>query len=69
MTFETELANSQFQLNIVITIDGINYARFQPDSGLVVPDENLLVGAVSLPASGVDLRNVRTTLASNSNLR
>ena len=66
MTWETELSNSQFQLNIVITMDGINYARFQVDSGLVIDSENLIVGSTSLPASTVDLRNVRTTLASNT---
>ena len=66
MTFEAELLNSEFQVNVIITLAGQDYARYQPDSGLIIPGENLLVGAVKVPASRVDLRNVKTTLSSNT---
>ena len=66
MSFTTELLNSKFTLNVVIEMGGEVYARFQPDSGIVIPDENLIVGAVRLQPLSVDIRDVKTSLSSNT---
>ena len=66
MSFTDELANSKFTLNVVIELDGQTYARFQPDSGITIPDENLIVGAVNLRPFTVDIRDVRSSLPSNT---
>jgi len=66
MAFQDELINNQFQLNVVVELGGETYARFQPDSGITIPDENLILGAVNLQPLAVDLRDVRTTLPTNT---
>ncbi len=66
MAFEDEIVNNQFQLNVIVELGGQTYARFQPDSGITIPDENLILGAVNLQPLAVDLRNVKTTLPTNT---
>lgn len=66
MSFTDELENSEFQLNIIIEMGGETYARFQPDSGIVIPDENLIVGAATLQPFTVDIRDVKSSLPSST---
>jgi len=66
MSFISELSNPQFQTNVVISMAGQTYSRFQIDSGLIIPIENIIVSTANLPALTVDIRNVRTALPSNT---
>jgi hypothetical protein len=67
MSFETESANKQFQLNIVISIDGTYYSKYQVDSGLVIDSNKIgIVDKARVNPFTVDLRNVRTTIQSSS---
>jgi len=66
MAFEDELVNNQFQLNVVVELAGQTYARYQPDSGITIPTENLILGNVNLQPLAVDIRDVKTTLPTNT---
>ena len=67
MSFETESANKQFQLNIVLQIDGVYYSQFQVDSGLTIDSDKLgVVHQARINPFSVDLRSVRTTIQSLS---
>lgn len=67
MTYETELLNKEFQLNIVIKIGAEYYSQYQVDSGLTIDADKLgTVMNVRLNPDTVDIRNVKTTLPSVS---
>ena len=67
MSFDTEVQNNQFQVNVVIKIGDDYYSQYQPDSGLVVDSENVgLLSRTRISGNAVDIRDVRTTVASLS---
>jgi len=66
-SFATEIKKKKYTPNIVIRLDGSDYAIRQPDSGLVVPAANVgVVGGVRLNPAKVDLKRVNTVIASSS---
>jgi hypothetical protein len=65
LTFETEVQKPQFQLNLIIEIDGDVYGSYQPDSGLTIDSGKVgLISKVRVNPTNVDIRNVNTTIAS-----
>ena len=62
MSYQSEvLANTGFQTNIVIEIDGTYFGKHQPDSGLVIDSDKLLLSTGSINPSQVNLRRATTT--------
>ena len=68
MSLLTELQSSKtHQINIVIELDGVNYSKYQPDSGLTVDSENIgLIKSFSISPSKIDIRRANQTVASAS---
>jgi len=67
LTFTTEVANKQIQINLVLEIDGTFFSQYQPDSGLVVDSGKVgTVINVAINPSRVDIRNIRTSINSVS---
>lgn len=67
MSFNDEALKNQKQVNIVLKIDGEYWAKYQPDSGMVIDASRLgLISKVSTNPVSVDIRNVRTPIASLS---
>ena len=62
--FLTELANPNFQGNVVLEIDGTFFSQYQPDSGLVVDADKLaIVDTVKLNGVALDIRKANTPIA------
>ena len=67
MSFETESLKKQFQLNIVLKIDGVYYSQYQVDTGLVIDSNKVgLVNTVRINPFSVNIRSVRTSIQSAS---
>jgi len=73
MTYETELQNKQFQLNLVLSVGGELFSSYQVDSdvgdllgtGSGIPTNRIgLINKVRSSGNKTDIRNVRTSLAS-----
>lgn len=67
----TTLTNSldtsfEFKNNIVVLIDGTYFAKYQPDSGLVIDSDKLLVDAASINPTQIDLRRATTQINSST---
>ncbi len=62
MSYSSELTDNPtaFQTNIVIDIDGVKYAKQEPDSGLVVPVTNRIVHEVKINPTVIDLKKAIT---------
>lgn len=67
MSFNDEAEKPDSVLNLVISIDGIFFAQKPVDSGLVVDTDKLgLIRTAKLSGNSVDIRKVKTSLASLS---
>ena len=71
MSFTSEVANKQHQLNLVLSIDGTFYSKFQVDTDTtdiagtgskIDADKIGIVDKVSINPFKVDIRDVRTTI-------
>lgn len=71
MSFSTELASTDFQINIVISIDSIFYSQFQVDAdstdiigtgSLIDSDKVGVVDKANTTPTSVDFRTVKTSL-------
>lgn len=57
MTYQTSVeSNNFFQTNIVVFLKGEYFSRYQVDSGLVVPSENLIVDGATINPTKVSLK-------------
>ena len=67
VAFDTQLAKSAFQGNIVLEIDGVYYSQYPVDTGLAVDADKVgLISNVTVNGVTLDIRNVRTSIASVS---
>ena len=57
---------SSIQTNVVVEIDGEYYANKQPDSGLVIPLENLIIDDAKINGVSLDIRTINTPIGSFS---
>ena len=67
----TTLINSlnekfEFKNNLVVLIDGIYFAKYQPDSGLVIDADKLLLDAASINPTQIDLKRATTQINSTT---
>lgn len=56
----------EFRNNLVVVIDGTYFAKYQPDSGLVVDSDKLLVDSCSINPTQIDLRRATTQINSTT---
>ena len=66
MSYETEITKSSLTINVVVKIGAEYFSRFQIDSGLIIPTNHLVVSAVTFGAVSLDLRDIKTTIPTNS---
>jgi hypothetical protein len=67
MSFNTEILREDLQVNVVVKIDGVYYAQKQPDSGLVIDSDKVIVDdGPNVNGTKVDVRNVKTPIGSFS---
>lgn len=64
MAYDDELAIPQKETNVIMLIDGDYFANKQPDSGLVIPTENLIVDDPKINGVDVDIRRASTPVGS-----
>lgn len=64
MSFQTEAEKNALETNIVLLIDGEYFAKKQPDSGLVIPEENLIINNFKVNGVSVDIRRANTPIGS-----
>ena len=63
--FLAELANSNFRTNIVVSIDGTFFSKYQPDAGLVVDNNKIgLIDRANINGVTLDIRKANTPIAS-----
>ncbi len=66
-TFDNEIKKKQYTPNIVVRLNGVDYAMREPDSGLAIPASNRgVIGRVNVNPAKVDLKRVNTVIASFS---
>jgi len=65
MSYEDEL-DKTLALNVVILINGVYYAIYEPDSGLSIDEEFLVVKNPKVSGTTVDVRNSNTPIGSLS---
>ena len=58
--------NFEFKNNLVMLIDGTYFGKYQPDSGLVIDSDKLILDSASVNPTQVDLRRATTTINSTS---
>ena len=57
MTYQTSVAdNYQFQTNIVVLLEGEYWGRYQPDSGLTIDSDKLILDGATIPPTKVSLK-------------
>ena len=62
--FLTELQNTTFQGNLVVSIDGTYFSQYQPNSGLVIDADKLgLVDNAKINGVTLDIRKANTPIA------
>lgn len=64
MSFQTEADKDDLEVNIVLLIEGVYYGSKQPDSGLVIDSENLIVDKFKVNGVNIDVRRVSTPIGS-----
>lgn len=55
-----------FKNNLVVSINGTNFAKYQPDSGLVIDEDKLIVDGASINPTQIDLRRATTQINSTT---
>lgn len=60
MSYSAEVAKQTISVNVVAKIGDEYYARVQPDSGLVIPDEHLILDDPQINGTNLDIREVST---------
>lgn len=58
--------NFEFQNNLIVLIDGVYFGKYQPDSGLVIDADKILVDTVTINPTQIDLRRATTQINSAS---
>jgi hypothetical protein len=58
--------NFEFRNNLVVLIDGTYFGKYQPDSGLVIDADKLLVDAATINPTQIDLRRATTQVNSTT---
>jgi hypothetical protein len=66
MSYSDEIAKKEQSINIVAKIGDEYYAKTQVDSGLVIPEENLILDDVSINGTTLDIRQVNTPVGSTN---
>lgn len=66
MTWETEALKKDVPINVVISIDGVFYAIKEPDTGLVVDADKLVLKRPRINGVNVDIRKASTPIGSFS---
>ena len=67
MTYASEVINNTgFKTNIIINIDGNYFGKYQPDSGLVIDSDKLVLSSATINPTTVDLKRSLTTIANAS---
>ena len=67
MSYADEILNNTgFKTNIVIDINGTKFAKHQPDSGLVIDSDKLILSSATINPAKVDLKRSVTTVANMS---
>jgi len=65
VAYADELVNNQYKGNVVVRINGgAYYARHQPDSGLVIPAAQLVLGKFSINPQIISIEDAKTTFSS-----
>lgn len=64
MAFQDEAEKDELESNIILLIDGEYYGKKQPDSGLVIVDENLIIDNFKVNGVSVDIRTANTPIGS-----
>jgi len=58
--------NFEFKNNLVVLIDGTYFGKYQPDSGLVIDADKLLVNSATINPTQIDLRRATTQINSTT---
>lgn len=58
--------NFEFKNNLVVLINGTYFAKYQPDSGLVIDSDKFLVDSASVNPTQIDLRRATTQINSTT---
>lgn len=58
--------NFEFTNNLVVLINGVYFAKYQPDSGLTIDSDKLLVNGASINPTQIDLRRATTQINSTT---
>ena len=66
MAYEDELVKEQKEANVVMLINGEYYGIKQPDGGLAIPSENLIIDDPQINGVDVDIRRASTPVGSLS---
>ena len=64
MAYEDELEKDQKEVNVVVNIDGVYYANKQPDSGLAIDPNHLIIDDPKINGVNVDIRRAKTPVGS-----
>jgi len=66
MGYNDEAVKKDLELNVVVTVDGVHYAMKQPDSGLVIDSDKLVVDDPRVNGVTIDIRKVSTPIGTFS---
>lgn len=62
MSFDTEAVKKDLEVNVVVKINGVYYAEKQPDSGLVIDADKLVIDRPQINGVNVEVRRVSTPI-------
>jgi len=66
MSYEVEAEKKDLEVNVVIEIDGVYYASKQPDTGLVIDADKLIIDDPRVNGVSIDIRKVSTPIGTFS---